>query len=89
MTDRKKKSPLENEADIEKDWTKGSIVRNLLLLSWPMVVLEGLYMAGILPGHPGLCRFGVQVHLQAAILGKILGSYDCPEHLSLGSLGEL
>ena len=26
-----------------RDWTKGSVLRNLLLLSWPMVLLEGLW----------------------------------------------
>jgi len=31
----------------EKDWTRGSVTRNLLALSWPMVVTEGLYMIGI------------------------------------------
>ena len=31
----------------EKDWTRGSVTRNLLSLSWPMVVTEGLYMVGI------------------------------------------
>lgn len=30
-----------------RDWTKGSITRNLLALSWPMVVTEGLYTLGI------------------------------------------
>ena len=31
----------------QRDWTQGSITRNLLTLSWPMVVTEGLYMLGI------------------------------------------
>jgi len=31
----------------EKDWTRGSVTRNLLVLSWPMIVTEGLYMVGI------------------------------------------
>ncbi|MBN2061232.1 MAG: MATE family efflux transporter [Deltaproteobacteria bacterium] len=39
-------SYLEAGIDVEKDWTKGSITRNLLLLSWPMVLMEALYMAG-------------------------------------------
>ena len=30
----------------ERDWTKGSIFRNLLLLSWPMVVSNSLMMMG-------------------------------------------
>jgi len=29
-----------------RDWTKGSIIRNLLQLSWPMIVSYGLYMVG-------------------------------------------
>ena len=31
----------------ERDWTQGSVTRNLLVLSWPMMVTEGLYMIGI------------------------------------------
>jgi len=30
----------------ERDWTKGSIIRNLLLLSWPMVINQSLNMLG-------------------------------------------
>ena len=29
-----------------RDWTKGSIIRNLLLLSWPMVINQSLNMLG-------------------------------------------
>jgi putative MATE family efflux protein len=29
-----------------RDWTKGSIIRNLLSLSWPMMVHESFYMVG-------------------------------------------
>ena len=32
------------EAAFRKDWTKGSILNNLLLLSWPMVAMESLYV---------------------------------------------
>ncbi len=32
---------------VGRDWTKGSIVRNLLSLSWPMMVHEGFYMIGM------------------------------------------
>ena len=32
------------EAAFDKDWTKGSILSNLLLLAWPMVVMESLYV---------------------------------------------
>ncbi len=31
----------------ERDWTTGSVTRNLLSLSWPMMLTEGLYMIGI------------------------------------------
>ena len=31
----------------QRDWTQGSVTRNLLTLSWPMMVTEGLYMLGI------------------------------------------
>jgi len=31
----------------DRDWTRGSVTRNLLSLSWPMMVTEGLYMVGI------------------------------------------
>jgi putative MATE family efflux protein len=29
---------------IKRDWTRGSILNNLLLLSWPMVIMETLWM---------------------------------------------
>lgn len=29
---------------INREWTEGSIVKNLLLLSWPMIVMEATYM---------------------------------------------
>jgi putative MATE family efflux protein len=29
---------------VKRDWTKGSILNNLLLLSWPMVIMETLWM---------------------------------------------
>ena len=31
-------------AAFKKDWTKGPILSNLLMLSWPMVVMESLYV---------------------------------------------
>jgi putative MATE family efflux protein len=39
-------SPSESEHTPEKDWTKGSIVGNLLTLSWPIVIMEALFMIG-------------------------------------------
>lgn len=29
---------------LHKDWTQGSIVKNLMLLAWPMIVMEATYM---------------------------------------------
>jgi putative MATE family efflux protein len=37
------KSP-KNVNSSQKDWTRGPILRNLLLLSWPMIVMESLYV---------------------------------------------
>ena len=34
------------ETPKERDWTKGPIISNLLRLSWPMVIMESLYMIG-------------------------------------------
>ena len=35
---------LQKKANSQRDWTKGSIIRNLLRLSWPMVLMETLYV---------------------------------------------
>jgi putative MATE family efflux protein len=32
------------ESRIKRDWTQGPILKNLLLLSWPMIVMEATYM---------------------------------------------
>ena len=34
------------ETGFDRDWTKGSVIRNLLLLSWPMVIHQSLNMLG-------------------------------------------
>jgi putative MATE family efflux protein len=31
-------------SSLNREWTQGSIVKNLLLLSWPMIVMEATYM---------------------------------------------
>ncbi|UCB43853.1 MAG: MATE family efflux transporter [Dehalococcoidales bacterium] len=48
----------------ERDWTQGSVTRNLLVLSWPMMVTEGLYMIGISIDMVWVGRLG-----EAAIAG--------------------
>jgi len=35
-----------NKSASDRDWTKGSIVGNLLLLSWPMMIMESSWVAG-------------------------------------------
>jgi len=52
------------EVVLERDWTKGSIVRNLLSLSWPMIVLESLWVVGMTLDMIWVGRFGA-----AAIAG--------------------
>jgi putative MATE family efflux protein len=37
-------SPELKRSSLNREWTQGSIVKNLLLLSWPMIVMEATYM---------------------------------------------
>lgn len=37
-------TPARKESHLHRDLTQGSIVRNLLHLSWPMIVMEATYM---------------------------------------------
>lgn len=37
-----------NKASLNKDWTKGSIIQNILLLSWPIIVLGVLYTGNLI-----------------------------------------
>jgi putative MATE family efflux protein len=46
MQKEKMESLSQPESVIIKNWTEGSIMGNLLMLSWPMVVVESLYMIG-------------------------------------------
>src|SRR4030042_5001080 len=32
------------ESAYNRDWTKGSVIKNLILLSWPMVIMESLWV---------------------------------------------
>jgi putative MATE family efflux protein len=41
---RKGENSLRRSAALTKDWTKGPILGNLLLLSWPMMMMETLYV---------------------------------------------
>src|SRR3972149_9495542 len=37
-------TPVKKESIYHKDWTKGPILRNILLLSWPMATMETLFV---------------------------------------------
>ncbi|MFC1953289.1 MATE family efflux transporter [Chloroflexota bacterium] len=40
------KSPHDRNPHFERDWTEGSIIRNLLSLSWPLIITNSLTMLG-------------------------------------------
>jgi putative MATE family efflux protein len=44
MLSRNGERSLRKGTGLTKDWTKGSILGNLLLLSWPMMMMEALYV---------------------------------------------
>jgi putative MATE family efflux protein len=44
---KKTTGPLQEKAAHSRNWTKGSTIQNLLLLSWPMIVLGALYSANL------------------------------------------
>jgi putative MATE family efflux protein len=41
-------SSLKKSASIDRNWTEGSIVQNILLLSWPMIILGLLYTVNLI-----------------------------------------
>lgn len=41
-------SSLKKRATVNRDWTKGNIVQNILLISWPMIVLGLLYTVNLI-----------------------------------------
>jgi len=57
------------EVGFARDWTKGSIIRNLLSLSWPMMVHESFYMMGQIVDMIWVGRLG-----SAAIAGVGMAS---------------
>ena len=60
-------------AALERDWTKGSTVRNLLSLSWPMMVTEGLYILGISIDMVWVGRLGPVVIAGVGVAGIFAG----------------
>ena len=72
------------EAAFGRDWTKGSIVRNLLSLAWPMIVTESLYMVAVVDmiwvgrlGATSIAGVGIAtvviMLIMTALLGLIVG----------------
>ncbi len=85
MMNRPPGAPMRRGMGMGRDWTKGSIVRNLLSLSWPMIVSNSLNMIGptvdmIWVGRLGAADIaavgvaGIAVMLvQAALMGLFMG----------------
>jgi putative MATE family efflux protein len=57
---------------IHKDWTRGPILKNLLLLSWPMVVMEALYAVSQIWDLIWIGRLGSSAIAGAGIANIIL-----------------
>lgn len=67
MTDSTK---LERAA-VQRDWTRGSILKNLLLLSWPMVIMEVLWMTSQMVDMLWVGRLGSAAIAGVGIAGII------------------
>jgi len=68
------------KATFNRDWTKGSITRNLLSLAWPMVVTESLYMVTVVDmiwvgrlGAASIAGVGVATVIITLIMTALLG----------------
>jgi hypothetical protein len=66
------KSTSQTGSPIQKDWTRGSILNNLLLLSWPMVVMEALYAVSQIWDLIWIGRLGSSAIAGAGIANIIL-----------------
>ena len=55
---------------LARDWTKGSILQNILLLSWPMIVLNALYSGNLILEMIWVGRLGA-----ASIAGVGVGGF--------------
>ncbi len=64
---------LNSRASSGRDWTKGSVTRNLLGLGWPMMVTEGLYMIGISIDMIWVGRLGVAPMAGIGVAGIFAG----------------
>jgi putative MATE family efflux protein len=69
MTETNSKETPAKGTPTRRDWTQGPILRNLLLLSWPMVITEAVYMVSQLFDMVWVGRSG-----SAAIAGLGIGA---------------
>jgi putative MATE family efflux protein len=63
----------EKKAYYGKDWTKGSVIRNLVFLSWPMVVMESLYVVSQIVDMIWVGKLGSSSIAGVGIANIILG----------------
>jgi len=64
--------PRRRGATLERDWTKGSIIRNLLSLSWPMIVNESLWVVGMTVDMIWVGKLGVASIAGVGVAGMIV-----------------
>ncbi|MBA7496065.1 putative FMN/FAD exporter YeeO [subsurface metagenome] len=56
----------------DRDWTKGSLIRNLLSLSWPMMITQSLYVVGMTVDMVWVGRLGAAPIAGVGIAGIII-----------------
>ena len=60
------------KAAFERDWTKGSIIRNLLSLAWPMTISGGIYILGYTVDMIWVGRLGVASIAGAGVSAMVI-----------------
>jgi putative MATE family efflux protein len=69
MTETNSQQNKSQASPLRRDWTQGPIMRNLLLLSWPMILMEAIYMVSQLVDMVWVGRSG-----SAALAGLGIGA---------------
>jgi len=69
---RKEESFPQRSTALKKDWTKGSILGNLLLLSWPMMGMETLYVMSQIVDMIWIGRLGASAIAGVGIANIVL-----------------
>ena len=65
-------SALNKRATVNRNWTEGSVIQNILLLSWPMIILALLYTANLIFELVWLGRLGAASIAGVGIAGFIV-----------------